>query len=65
MTHLKTSALLTQRLTTPRETPTERSAREARALTVARDMLRNGCCVNTVARYTGLDEASVRRALPV
>jgi hypothetical protein len=56
-----TSALLNQRLTTPRETTTERQEREQKSLKVAAQMLENGCCSNTVARYTGLSEETLRR----
>lgn len=54
------SALLHQRLTTPRESREELRAREARSLTVARQMLSNGCSANAVTRYTGLPEAKLR-----
>lgn len=54
------SALLNQRLTTPRETTIQRRVRENKSLTVAKQMLQNGCCSNTVARYTGLSEAILK-----
>ena len=56
-----TTALLNQRLSTPRETTIERRAREQKSLKVAAQMLENGCCSNTVARYTGLSEATLRQ----
>ncbi len=56
-----TSALQNQRLTTPRETNNERQVREQKSLKVAAQMFENGCCTNTVARYTGLSEEVLRR----
>lgn len=53
---------LERRLFTPRETPTERSARERESLVVARQMLANGVDANTVLRYTGLTEERLRAA---
>jgi len=55
------TALLNQRLTTPRETNSERLAREKKSLKVAAEMLENGCCANTVARYTGLSDEILRK----
>ncbi len=46
---------------TPTETVAERRQREARALQVARQMLQNGCCANTIVRYTGLREEMLRQ----
>ncbi|MFK8058395.1 MAG: hypothetical protein AB8F78_19880 [Saprospiraceae bacterium] len=56
-----TTALLNQRLNTPRETTIERREREQKSLKVAAEMLKNGCCSNTVARYTGLSEDTLRQ----
>jgi len=56
-----TSALQNQRLSTPRETTNERRDREQKSLKVAAQMLENGCCSNTVARYTGLSEEVLRK----
>jgi len=55
-----TSALQNQRLSTPRETTTERRDRQKKSLKVAAQMLENGCCSNTVARYTGLSEETLK-----
>ena len=52
--------LLNHRLTTPAETAQERARRVSASLKVAREMLRNGCSVNTVTRYTGLTEEQLR-----
>ena len=52
--------ILDQKLFTPRETPADRRRREARSMQVARQMLNNGCCTNTVSRYTGLGEEALR-----
>lgn len=61
MQNQKIPALLNQRLSTPRETTAERRSREAKSLKVAQQMLENGCCSNTVVRYTGLTEAMLRQ----
>lgn len=53
-------ALLQQRISNARETQAQRQERERRSMEVASQMLRNGCCSNTVARYTGLTEAKLR-----
>ena len=53
--------LLQQRLNAPRETAAQRTERERRSLEVAAQMLGNGCCANTVTRYTGLSEAKLRQ----
>ena len=55
------SALLRQRVTTPEETPSERHLREQRSLQVARQMMSNGCCANTVMRYTGLSDEQLHK----
>ena len=55
-----TQSLQYQRVYVPRETPTERQAREARSLQVARQMFSNGCTANDIARYTGLKEDALR-----
>jgi len=52
---------LDQKMFTPRETAAERNVREARSIKVARQMLSNGCCSNTVSRYTGLSEEALRQ----
>ena len=57
------TALLTQRLMTPPESPTERERRVRASLKVAKDMLRNGCSINTVTRYTGLREEELSSSL--
>lgn len=54
------SALLSQRLQTPAESPDQRRARETRSVQVARQMLSNGCSANAVTRYTGLKEEQLR-----
>ena len=54
------SALLSQRLQTGIESPTQRSSRVTRSIQVARQMLSNGCSTNAVVRYTGLTEEQLR-----
>ena len=54
-----TSALQYNRLLVPRESIAQRQERVGRSLQVARQMMSNGCCANTVARYTGLSDAQL------
>lgn len=60
MSILPNSALLSQRLRTPAESPAQRRDRESRSVQVARQMLQNGCSVNAVTRYTKLSEEQLR-----
>ena len=60
MNHSSQSALLTQRLQTPPESPAERQRRERHSIQVARQMLANGCSANDVIRHTGLKEEQLR-----
>ncbi len=53
-------ALLTQRLSTPPESSSERQRRERQSIQVARQMLANGCSDDYIIRHTGLKEEQLR-----
>ena len=55
------TATLKPHMELQRETESERRARENRSLEVAREMLNNGCSINAVIRYTGLNEEQIRQ----
>jgi len=61
MRTLKPSALLQQKISSTRETVVQQRERERKSMEVASQMLRNGCCANTVSRYTGLPEDTLRQ----
>ena len=63
MTTTPRPALLAQRLNIPTENQEQQRRRRQAALQVAQQMIRNGCCSNSVSRYTGLREEEISQLL--